>query len=431
MIRTKLTAHVALFNLAVVITLCGTLFTRTAWSLPESERALPHKLDRFLKKEEKLVRTGRIDPNASTFFRPSPNQHSRGTVLLIHGYKSGWDQGWRNIADNLNQKGFNVLGVRQANHGLLSKGPRFLGTALPRSSRYRDYFKQVDHAFDAATSLGDPIYVVGQSFGGTMATYLTLKHMERVSGLVAITPFFGLPGWRGAIERKLKDRIDGSQTKMQRLIKKLPEPGLNQLGVRLLRKANQLTFRIVERGGKRILSAVDHQASLEKTWAQRISDKVRNGALTHLYRASGYEGAVTIDHTLSLLRVRNDIHELAHSNFLDGLELYDLAPRMLFITTGRDSLVDNRLTEELFGTHSSATILEFPKRLNVTHSLLGGRGFWRWGGGNRYAANTVLPEVVTEFISKSSSTWTTGDSAQRYIDDGTFIKKQPTTRHAH
>jgi 3-oxoadipate enol-lactonase len=108
----------------------------------------------------------------TTFVRELPHP-GRPVVLLLHGWTTNADLGWRSAFATLAER-FHVIALDQRGHG--------------QGIRTREPFRLEDCADDAAAlveTLGlGPVIAVGYSMGGPVAQLLWQRHPHLVAGLV-------------------------------------------------------------------------------------------------------------------------------------------------------------------------------------------------------------------------------------------------------
>ncbi len=108
-----------------------------------------------------------------------PSLASEATVLLIHGYMDAAAT-WDLVAPALAARGLRVLAPDLRGFG---DGPR-----VGRGGYYHfpDYVLDVADLVEALVPAGSPLFVVGHSMGGTIATMYTGTFPERVHRLVIL-----------------------------------------------------------------------------------------------------------------------------------------------------------------------------------------------------------------------------------------------------
>ena len=116
-------------------------------------------------------------------------------VLLIHGL-TGTPAEMRPIAKRLVKRGFSVMCPQLAGH---------CGTEneLKRST-WRDWYRSIDHAFEALKREHAQVYVSGLSMGALLALKLADEKGQRVNGLGLLSTTFFYDGWNmPQLKRKL------------------------------------------------------------------------------------------------------------------------------------------------------------------------------------------------------------------------------------
>jgi carboxylesterase len=103
------------------------------------------------------------------------------SVLLIHGLTNSPRQ-FRELAQQLHDRGYNVIVPRLPLHGLISADVSALRDITVE--RYRAF---ADSAVDVAHGLGDTVLVVGLSAGGNVAAWIA-QHRADVARVVVIAP---------------------------------------------------------------------------------------------------------------------------------------------------------------------------------------------------------------------------------------------------
>lgn len=116
-----------------------------------------------------------------------PVAGAKAVVVLQHGFNAhGAHMQWP--AEQLNAAGYACYGVDLRGRGT-SDGPRFY------VERFDDYLADLQLAFDRArTDHPDlPIFLIGHSAGGVIATSYALKHQAQLAGLVCHSFAFRVP----------------------------------------------------------------------------------------------------------------------------------------------------------------------------------------------------------------------------------------------
>jgi esterase/lipase len=102
-------------------------------------------------------------------------------VVLIHGLTNSPRQ-FRELADLLYDRGYNVIAPRLPQHGLIAADVAALREL--RAERYRGY---ADSAVDVARGLGDTVLVIGLSAGGNVAAWIA-QHRPDVARVIVVAP---------------------------------------------------------------------------------------------------------------------------------------------------------------------------------------------------------------------------------------------------
>ena len=102
-------------------------------------------------------------------------------VLLIHGNAASYFT-WDYNVQALVQAGFRVLRYDIYGHGFSDR---------PKMKRYnRDLYDRQIVELLKSLKISKPIYIVGTSQGGSIATYFTAMHPEKVKKLALLSPLF-------------------------------------------------------------------------------------------------------------------------------------------------------------------------------------------------------------------------------------------------
>ena len=97
-------------------------------------------------------------------------------VVLSHGF-TGTTQSMRPWAEHLHAAGFSVKAPRLPGHGTTPKDQN--------TTRFEDWYGEVERSFDALRSTCDTVFVMGLSMGGTIALRLAELRQE-VAGVVIV-----------------------------------------------------------------------------------------------------------------------------------------------------------------------------------------------------------------------------------------------------
>ncbi|MCX7156085.1 MAG: alpha/beta fold hydrolase [Rhodocyclales bacterium] len=120
-------------------------------------------------------------------------KHGDDAVLLVHGL-TGTPAEMRAVAKRLTKQGFSVMCPQLAGH-CGSVG------ALKRS-KWQDWYKTVESAFEALKLTHERVYVTGLSMGALMALKLAEEKGSRVSGLGLLSTTFFYDGWNMPHQRR-------------------------------------------------------------------------------------------------------------------------------------------------------------------------------------------------------------------------------------
>ncbi len=118
-------------------------------------------------------------PCVSTLLEPEGE--AKATLVFYHGFTNCPEQS-RPVADVLVARGYRVLSPRQPGHGFADR--------LTRNLKGLTTDHLVDHvnlALDVATGFGDPVYALGLSGGGVLATWAGVTRSE-VTRVAALSP---------------------------------------------------------------------------------------------------------------------------------------------------------------------------------------------------------------------------------------------------
>ena len=113
---------------------------------------------------------------------PAPS--ARATVALLHGYGEHIAR-YDHVAKAFVAAGITVYGCDLRGHGT-SAGVR------GHVDRFSEYLDDAAALIARARLAGGPLFVLGHSNGGLIATSYVLQHPEHITGLVLSSPFFGL-----------------------------------------------------------------------------------------------------------------------------------------------------------------------------------------------------------------------------------------------
>jgi pimeloyl-ACP methyl ester carboxylesterase len=110
-------------------------------------------------------------------YRPSPHQPSVGQVLITYGNAS-WSVGAARYADDIQSLAdFDVYVLEYPGYA-----------DRPGSPTQSSIFRAADEAFQSLDPK-KPIYLLGESLGSGVASYLAGKYPNEVSGVILLSPF--------------------------------------------------------------------------------------------------------------------------------------------------------------------------------------------------------------------------------------------------
>ncbi|MBN2146782.1 MAG: alpha/beta fold hydrolase [Anaerolineales bacterium] len=125
-------------------------------------------------------------PTAEPFFFPGhPPKGSIG-CLLIHGF-TGAPKEMRWMGEDLNRRGYTVLGVRLAGHATRAQDMARV--------RWQDWVASVEDGYHLLRGAVDQVFLAGLSMGGVLSLYLAAR--LPVAGLMTMATPYALPqDWR-------------------------------------------------------------------------------------------------------------------------------------------------------------------------------------------------------------------------------------------
>jgi alpha-beta hydrolase superfamily lysophospholipase len=110
-----------------------------------------------------------------------PDVDARGTVVIAHGINEHGGR-YEHVAERLVRDGWMVAAPDHRGHGL-SGGRR------AAVERFDDWITDLDgYVRDVLTSAPRPLFLVGHSLGGLIATVYALRHQDALDGLVLSSP---------------------------------------------------------------------------------------------------------------------------------------------------------------------------------------------------------------------------------------------------
>lgn len=122
---------------------------------------------------------------------PAKSSTDKGDILMIHGF--GWHSGYFfSIAEYLSALGYNVFSFDLVSHGKSRNNfcGGYIGSFDELVQDAQDYISSFRSSPARARGSRKPLYVFGESIGGTIALLLSLKPIanDAVSGLVLSAP---------------------------------------------------------------------------------------------------------------------------------------------------------------------------------------------------------------------------------------------------
>ncbi len=113
-----------------------------------------------------------------------PAAAARRTLLMFHGYRSGWIRDFAAMAQKLRSCGCNLLLVEQRAHGL-SEG-KYIGFGVLERYDCLDWIHYLTHDHKANLKVPLPIYLTGLSMGASTVLMTTaMKLPQEVKGVIA------------------------------------------------------------------------------------------------------------------------------------------------------------------------------------------------------------------------------------------------------
>ncbi len=190
----------AAIGTAVALSLTTGIGIRRPLSHPDPTTGPEDAWDRL-----KQLRAGEGDdihgPGHTTLLEPATSKPGDPTIVFLHGLTDSPDQfAW--IGRALRGVGYRVLLPRMPDHARVDRDAAKLAR-----HRADDLTAYADGAIDIAAGFGGPVWVVGLSAGGLLATWCgrTRPEVERVA---AIAPFFAPHGFRWGVVRAAA-RLEG------------------------------------------------------------------------------------------------------------------------------------------------------------------------------------------------------------------------------
>jgi pimeloyl-ACP methyl ester carboxylesterase len=160
---------------------CGNEVEGGAINLPPY--TIYHTFDEYL--EQVRYENSKYDIREGCEDRLVRNVSGRAAVsiLYIHGFGASRAEG-EAVCDQVARKlGANIFYLRLPGHG----------TSMDdmRKHTFREHLAAARDAVLMMDQLGERIFIVGNSYGGLLATYLSALFPHRISGTILVSPFYG------------------------------------------------------------------------------------------------------------------------------------------------------------------------------------------------------------------------------------------------
>jgi carboxylesterase len=104
---------------------------------------------------------------------------SPATIVVCHGF-TGTPASIRPWAEYMHQAGYTSIGPRLPGHGTRWQDMT--------TTRWPDWYGELEKAFDAALALGKPVFAFGHSMGGTLVLRLAQQRGAELAGIVLCNP---------------------------------------------------------------------------------------------------------------------------------------------------------------------------------------------------------------------------------------------------
>lgn len=127
-----------------------------------------------------------LDVEASLGRNGFIERRGRTGILLVHGL-TGTPTEMRQFAKALARRGFTVACPVLAGHCDT--------VSALKASRWQQWYRSVEQAFDALSRECDQVFVSGLSMGALLALMLAARKGERVAGVIALSATFFYDGW--------------------------------------------------------------------------------------------------------------------------------------------------------------------------------------------------------------------------------------------
>lgn len=125
-----------------------------------------------------------LQPQTGSFLlnQPSFKEAKKGLIVCFHGYTSGpWQ--YQPLATFLFNQGFSVFSPRLPGHGFTTS------KHIPHSDPSTIFLSFLSDIFSLITPLNIPIYVIGLSAGGSLASRMAIQYPS-IKKCIILSPFF-------------------------------------------------------------------------------------------------------------------------------------------------------------------------------------------------------------------------------------------------
>lgn len=134
-------------------------------------------LYRFKALRDKNIHHGVIETDLPFLFS---NENNDTGILLLHGSEATPCNTCK-LGELLSEKGYTTLGILLHGHGI---NPEFLRNG---NVTWRDCYNSAIEGINILEGLVKKIYIVGSSFGGSIAYLLGIEKEDKISGIIAIS----------------------------------------------------------------------------------------------------------------------------------------------------------------------------------------------------------------------------------------------------
>lgn len=134
-------------------------------------------LYQFKSLKDKLLNSGVIESDLPFLFENNSNKIG---ILMLHGSESTPCNTYK-IGEMLSEKGYTTLGVLFAGHGYNVE--RLYQGVIS----WKDCYQSAIEGLDILSKLVDKVYIMGSSFGGSIAYLMGIQFHKQVSGVIAVS----------------------------------------------------------------------------------------------------------------------------------------------------------------------------------------------------------------------------------------------------